>query len=404
MAILFRNTQQYAPAAGSSPKFRGTQQAVQVLAPNPVATIQNTQQYAQALAEIPNNPLFQATQGYAEGLADEGDGTLRITAGNLQVLAYSTLDFCWTHMLKKIRFPTGLSDGSNIISRRLADSQRTRSGARAGLSYWDENLRRFDVAKGIDTAQQMLELETFHQIVEGPTYTFFFRNPWDYRSSGFIGQDIQPTTNTDQTLGIGDNTTTVFQTIKTYTYDDGENPVASAVKTIHYPIASTYTAAVDGSTVTNYTLNTSGGTIRFNARASLARTDISFESSSGRNIIMTTGGDFSVFNVGNVIQIQGSTVNATASTSADFVHTITSVDASVIRITGAGSTFTTEAAGGTITVNTHPAPRSGEVVSAGFWYDTVCAFESMDLPLTLSQYNIGETRVVIEEVRVQVSC
>lgn len=161
-------------------------------------------------------------------------------------------------MLIKERFPEAISYGSSggpNYNTTVVDSQ---NGRRKKNINWEYPLHTYNVAYGVKTMEEMHELLRFFHIAEGRAHTFLYKDWADYNST-IPGQ---PTSSSDQLLGIGDGSTRDFQLVKNYTVGSHNK-----VRNIALPVQGTLEVEINGAPTTNFTISDTG-LITFNVAPS----------------------------------------------------------------------------------------------------------------------------------------
>jgi uncharacterized protein (TIGR02217 family) len=126
-------------------------------------------------------------------------------------------------------FPEVISKGTSGGPAHRTKVIELDSGAEERVSRWSTAKRRYDVAYGIKTMDQLYSVYQFFLQRKGATHTFRFKDWLDYSSNpdGRLWATSEVVARTDQEIGVGDGTTTLFQLIKTYTDASGsrERPI-----------------------------------------------------------------------------------------------------------------------------------------------------------------------------------
>ena len=123
----------------------------------------------------------------------------------------------------------------------------TASGYEHRNALWSDARMRYDVGPGVRSEADLGTLLGFFRARMGPARGFRLRDPFDFSSNGMTGTPAA----TDQPIGTGDGTATVFALCKRY----GEQ-----VRPITRPVAASVTISVGGVATTAFTLG-NGGTI-----------------------------------------------------------------------------------------------------------------------------------------------
>lgn len=146
-------------------------------------------------------------------------------------------------------FIEDLAYGSMGGPRYMTEVIGTHGGQEQRNSKWRNNLQMYEV--GLEnrngTATRTL-LAFFRAVAKGQTYGFRFRDFLPGESTG-----------TDELLGTGDSTTTIYQLRKAYVYADEDATYRKIVK----PISGSVTCALDGSNTTDFTLDYTTGLVTF---------------------------------------------------------------------------------------------------------------------------------------------
>lgn len=136
------------------------------------------------------------------------------------------------------------------------------SGAETVNVKWSQAMHVFTLPEAIrepDVYQAVLD---HWMVMNGPAYTFPFRNPMDFSSSPLIGPGrAVDVSGTDQQIGVGNGSTNEFQIIKNYV----RGPYIHQRK-IYLPVVASVKAAIDGVDQTgNFTVTREGGKISFSS-------------------------------------------------------------------------------------------------------------------------------------------
>ena len=139
--------------------------------------------------------------------------------------------------LETPRFPTDISYGSRGGPGYNTEVIRVDSGHEKRLARWTYPLHEFDVVYGIKDEDEIYDLMEFFHAVSGRLHGFRFKDYADYKSTDDMSNAVS---DTDQTLGTGDASTTTFQLIKTYTAGS-----LSKVRNITKPVSGTVVVSLD---------------------------------------------------------------------------------------------------------------------------------------------------------------
>lgn len=137
----------------------------------------------------------------------------------------------------EVRFPLCLSYGSRGGPERRTEIVTLGSGDEERNSLWRHSRRSYNAGPALRRAEDIALLLAFFEERRGPLYGFRWRDTFDHASCA-LGQQPAPT---DQPLGTGDGTTTVFPLAKTY-----GGAFAPYVRPIRKPVAGSVRIAVAG--------------------------------------------------------------------------------------------------------------------------------------------------------------
>ena len=159
----------------------------------------------------------------------------------------------------EIRFPASLSFGALGGPERRTDIVTIANGFEERNTPWAHARRRYDAGLGLRSMDDVADLIAFFEARQGQLIGFRWKDWSDYRSC-FPSQDIDAD---DQLLGIGDESQTQFQLVKTYR--SGE---ATYARPIAKPVAGSVRVSVGGVPMTDgvdYSLDLTTGVVTFNA-------------------------------------------------------------------------------------------------------------------------------------------
>ena len=157
----------------------------------------------------------------------------------------------------EVQFPVDVSRGSKGGPERRTSVVELGSGREERNSPWASSRRRYDVAYGIRTADELHAVVAFFEARRAKLYGFRFKDWSDYRSC----PPLQNTTALDQAIGTGDGTKVAFQLVKTY-----GDVARTYVREIRKPVAGSVKIAVAGvqkTLGTHYSLDTTTGVVTF---------------------------------------------------------------------------------------------------------------------------------------------
>ncbi len=155
----------------------------------------------------------------------------------------------------EIRFPDNISRGARGGPERRTQIVEMASGDEERNASWTNSRRRYDAAYGIRRADDLSAVVAFFEARNGRLYGFRWKDWGDYKSCLPSGAPAA----TDQTIGTGDGTTTIFQLVKAYL-----SGAQSWIRTITKPVAGTVTVALDGiMQAAGWTVDATTGQITF---------------------------------------------------------------------------------------------------------------------------------------------
>lgn len=134
------------------------------------------------------------------------------------------------------RFPTTISQGSRGGPSFNTNVIEVRSGQEQRNSVWTYPRHKYDVAYGIKAQDTLEDLIDYFITMKGRWGGFRFKDHLDYKSV----HTNQSVSDTDQLIGIGDNSETDFQLIKNYA--QGAESVA---RKILKPVSGTVVISLD---------------------------------------------------------------------------------------------------------------------------------------------------------------
>jgi uncharacterized protein (TIGR02217 family) len=135
----------------------------------------------------------------------------------------------------EIRFPANLSFGSVGGPERRTEIVTLQNGHEERNTPWAHSRRRYDAGVGLRSLDDVETLISFFEARRGQLNGFRWKDWSDYKSCP-ASRAPSPT---DQIIGIGDGTRTVFQLLKTYR--SGEE---TYVRPITKPVTGTVQVAV----------------------------------------------------------------------------------------------------------------------------------------------------------------
>jgi uncharacterized protein (TIGR02217 family) len=158
----------------------------------------------------------------------------------------------------EVQFPTDISYGSRGGPGFDTAIIETDGGAEQRVARLSQARRRYDAAYAIKTYAQLTALYEFYIKRMGPAYGFRFKDFLDFTTAS---DHRSAPSDTDQQLGIGDNSETQFQLLKKYT--DG---VVTRTRTITKPVDGTTVVSLDDvPQASGWSVDTTTGLITFTA-------------------------------------------------------------------------------------------------------------------------------------------
>ncbi|WP_439816229.1 DUF2460 domain-containing protein [Zavarzinia sp. CC-PAN008] len=153
-----------------------------------------------------------------------------------------------------IVFPGAIAQGSSGGPSYSTTVVTLASGHEQRNINWAQARHRYNVARGITTAQRLEQVVAHFHAVQGRALGFLYPDPLDH-GSGPGG--IEPTP-LDQAIGTGDGATTAFQLRKTYARGGAERS-----RTITRPVPGSVRCAVNGTETAAFTVDTTTGIVSF---------------------------------------------------------------------------------------------------------------------------------------------
>jgi uncharacterized protein (TIGR02217 family) len=134
--------------------------------------------------------------------------------------------------------------------------------SKSGVSRRSRSRRRYDVSYGVKSYEQLSQLIAFYISRKGPAAAFRFKD-WSDFTSAEVGKDAAAFT--DQTIGVGDGTTTQFQLVKRY-----QSGSQTETRRISNPVADTTQIGVNGERMSSgFTVDSSTGLVTFTVAPTL---------------------------------------------------------------------------------------------------------------------------------------
>lgn len=157
----------------------------------------------------------------------------------------------------ELRFPTAISRGSQGGPERRTDVVVLGSGFEERNARWANSRRSYNAGYGVKSLDDLHAVIAFFEERRGKLYGFRWRDHMDWKSCP--PQAIPAMT--DQLIGTGNGTVSVFQLKKTYGSAHAPWP-----RDIKKPVAGTVTVAVAGAAKnlgTQFTVSPATGLVQF---------------------------------------------------------------------------------------------------------------------------------------------
>lgn len=320
-----------------------------------------------------------------------------------QMLMSVSPEFGWIDMFVDTLFPFDISYNSIGATRFQTDVSQVDSGADQRIRRWDQPLMEYDIAYGVRTMEQLHGLIAFFRAMRGKLYSFKYKDHMDHTSTTAVAVEARkpPAVSfTDQALGTGDGSTYKFQLKKAYATPDG---AYDFLRPIYKPMGGTVRVGIQGVETANFVVDLMTGIVTFTSDliASGGTMSMAFLNSTQWQITSTPG-KFTGFNGGDKLVISGWN-SALNNTTVDDVTTVANVsgDGSTMVINEPAAGYgANEANCTTAVVRRHPAPKSGQVLTAGFEFYVPVRFDTDRLPTTIEEYGVGSASdIKLVEVR-----
>lgn len=157
----------------------------------------------------------------------------------------------------EVQFPVAISLGASGGPERRTEVVSLGSGYEERNALWLNSRRRYNIAYGIKTIDQVHDVMAFWEARNGRLYGFRYKDFADFKSV----KPLQSITPLDQNIGTGDGVIASFQLRKTYT-----SGARSWARNISKPVAGTVRVAVAGAEkilTTQFTVALATGIITF---------------------------------------------------------------------------------------------------------------------------------------------
>ena len=157
----------------------------------------------------------------------------------------------------EIRFPAAISLGSAGGPERKTDIVTLNNGFEERNAVWAHSRRKYDAGVGISSLDDLASVTAFFEARMGRLYAFRWKDWADFKSCA----PSQSVVATDQELGHGDGSTTVFQLRKAYT-----SGTETYWRPIKKPVVNRVFVSIDGALQAegaDYSVDTTTGAITF---------------------------------------------------------------------------------------------------------------------------------------------
>ena len=155
----------------------------------------------------------------------------------------------------EIRFPDNISRGARGGPERRTQVVELASGDEERNASWANSRRRYDVAYGIRRADDLAAVVAFFEARYGRLHGFRFKDWADFKSC----PPSQAPGATNQPIGTGNGSATLFQLSKRYT-----SGAQSWTRAITKPVGGTVTIALNGTPqASGWSISTATGLVTF---------------------------------------------------------------------------------------------------------------------------------------------
>jgi uncharacterized protein (TIGR02217 family) len=250
----------------------------------------------------------------------------------------------------------------------------------------------YNIAYGVRTMEHLMGLIEFFRVMQGQKHAFRYLDIMDHTSTKAVDDEVRrapPPSPFDQWLGDGDGEKTVFQLRKGYSVGS-----ITRWRPIYKPEDGSVQVSINAVPYTFWECDHATGKVTFLPRVKLTAGvypgTITVTATSGAVTFTGNVGLFNAFEVGDRIETFGF--------PDELNNTLSSIPVYIVSKAGDGSSITTGspgdygvAAGPTAlgSIQTHPAPKAGDVVKAGFRFHVPVRFNTDELPTSLEYYGIG---------------
>lgn len=169
----------------------------------------------------------------------------------------------------EIQFPEIVARGAQGGPERRTEIVELTSGFEERNTPWADSRRKYDVGSGIRHPDHLAVVVAFFEARSGRLRGFRFKD-WSDHKSCLPSGSIAPT---DQVVGAGDGSTTLFQLTKAY-----QSGGRIWIRTISKPVDGTITVAIDGAPQgSGWSVDVTSGQITFDVAPASGTITAGFE-------------------------------------------------------------------------------------------------------------------------------
>ena len=138
----------------------------------------------------------------------------------------------------EVQFPSDIAHGASGGPGFCTEILQMAGGAEERHSRWSQARHSYDISSGVKTPAQYALLKQFYMARLGAAYGFRYKDWLDFTTAS---DGVSAPSDTDQIIGVADNSEKEFQLIKIYS-SGGED----LDRTITKPVSGTTVVAVNG--------------------------------------------------------------------------------------------------------------------------------------------------------------
>lgn len=155
----------------------------------------------------------------------------------------------------EIRFPTGIAFGSRGGPQRRTTIVTSGSGFEHRNAQWADSKRSYNAGYGLKSLNDLYDVIEFFEERNGRVHGFRWKDKIDWKSC----RPRESVTFTDQGIGVGDGSTTMFQLTKTH-----GTTINPYLRDIKKPVIGTVRVGINGIEQTSgWTIDTTTGIVTF---------------------------------------------------------------------------------------------------------------------------------------------